>query len=147
MGWKALIPATVLCMLASGCGTIPAPRVTDVYCSISGPCMVPVRVDNCVISAPSISVPAAVNVYWNIDERSAAYQFPEDSLKSPGVWVDDDDPANPQFVEAARVTSYQFQLRDRHVSRKSYKYGVRVVRPDGTVCPIVKANISNGEFY
>ena len=147
MKGKTAIPAIAFCMLAPGCGTISPPQVTNIYCSVSGPCMVPVHVDNCVITAPSVSVPSNVTVYWNIDDRSAAYQFPEDTRKNPGIWIEEDDPNNPQFVEAARVTSYQFQLYDRYMNQKWYRYGVRVVKADGTMCPPVKALISNREFY
>jgi len=144
---KTLPTIAALCVLLSACGTLPSLPVTNVYCSVSGPCRVPVSVANCAVSAPNIGVSGAVNVYWEIDERSRAFQFPEDSLKSPGIWIEDDDANNPQFIDAARINSYQYQQRDRYINRKSYKYGIRVVRADGSACPIVKATIFNREPY
>ena len=147
MRMHALVPAAVLVLLSPACGTLPPPRVTNLYCSITGPCIVPIHVDNCAIFAPSVSVPAAVTVYWTIDDRSTGYRFPDESLGMPGVWIDGDNRDNPQFVNGALVTRTQFQLSDRYVSQSSYRYGIQVVKGDGTPCPAVTASISNRGFY
>jgi len=135
MRLKSLMAAGFVAAVIVGCATLSDSTI-PFQCPNSGACHVPVTVDNCVISAPDIDVPAGVNnIFWDIKPVTSPFQFPADVANYPGVWVKDDTPSDPDFDLPVRQNKHTFKLHDNHKRQKTYKYGVRVAKADGTLCP------------
>ena len=135
MNAGTVVTAVAFAVVVAGCASM---RTDSAAACNEHVCHVAVHVNECAISVDPDALPVDaknVEIHWDIE--SPGYTFPAD-----GIRLKEDDPSQEFSHLIATPNGRRFMANDKNSSKKTWLYGVKVMK-GGVGCPALDPSIVN----